>query len=134
MGRKEMIFLHDGIKYITIRNTGNSDNYLALALSDKPCEIEFLPLDLNSTNPSITKNNIKKQVYEGVIHMQKNTRKKVNIKKIYYLQSDSYTDSIYKLMIIELLSRIINHERFIEINSDPYIKNKGLRKQNHQKQ
>ena len=37
-------------------------------------------------------------------------------------------------MIIELLSRIINHERFIEINSDPYIKNKGLRKQNHQKQ
>ena len=73
---KKMIFLHDGIKYIAIRNTGNSDNYLALALSDKPCEIEFLPLDLNSTNPSITKNNIKKQVYEGVIHMQKKYKKK----------------------------------------------------------
>lgn len=29
-------------------------------------------------------------------------------------------------MIIELLSRIINHERFIEINSDPYIKIRGL--------
>ena len=76
MGRKEMIFLHDGIKYITIRNTGNSDNYLALALSDKPCEIEFLPLDLNSTNPSITKIILKNRYMKELFICKKIQEKK----------------------------------------------------------
>lgn len=101
-----MIFLHQNDRYIAVRMTGNSNNYLGLTVSENYCELQVIPLDIDNKNPLINGKYVLDQVQKGINEFRKNNQKIIYIEKIYFLQSDTPDKIIYQQMTEQILYRI----------------------------
>lgn len=106
-----MQFKFDDGVYKVARITGPQHNFLGIRLSDVGGEIniEALPMK-NSESHRIEQDVVLAQVIEGLREINEKLGKSYFISQVFFVPSDSPSDSVYKFLIVELINKINRQE------------------------
>lgn len=102
-----MQFVKDGEIYKVARITGVQDNLLGITLADHQGQAELIALAIDDAKKAkVSPDEILRQVTEGLAEVNLELGKNYFLSKIFYLPHESAANSVYKLLIAELIKRI----------------------------
>ena len=106
------------------RITGSQDNFLGIVLGNKKVsvnQIEIKEIDLNDSRAveysnDATKQEILKQVLEGLIEINNKMGTDFHIKQILFVKDEDKSENIYKNLVMALIQRYASNGVFTESN------------------
>lgn len=103
--------------YRIIRITGRQDNILGICFSETNNNpIEVVAWDVkDGAKIQTSEDQVLKQVLSGLKEVNKSLGTNYQLSKIYFVPSDSASDSVYKLLIALLIRRYHNGNEFKEV-------------------
>lgn len=111
-----MQFVKDGEIYKVARITGVQDNLLGITLADAPTKIDLVALPASDARKAKTNpDEVLRQVAEGLSEVNLELGSNYHVSKIFYLPHESAANSVYKLLIVELIRRIDAGEIALQI-------------------
>jgi len=110
-----MRFTKSNDVYKVIRITGAQDNILGVCFSDKECEIELIAWDAKrGAKIRSSGDEVLEQVLSGLKWINESLGENYFLSKIYFLPSDSSSNSVYELLIKKLISHFDSGNEFVE--------------------
>lgn len=111
-----MQFTKSNDTYKVIRITGVQDNILGVCFSDKKTDIEVVEWDMkNGSKMKSSSEEVLMQVLSGLKDINQILGENYLLSTVYFLPSDSASNSIYKFLIQELVKRLDSNGSFIEV-------------------
>ena len=111
-----MRFTKSNDVYKVIRITGVQDNILGICFSDKECEIEIVEWDIKrGAKVKSSRDEVLEEVLSGLKWINEDLGKTYFLSKIYFLPSDSSSNSVYELLIKSLISHFDSGNEFVEV-------------------
>lgn len=111
-----MQFIKDGDVYKVARITGSQDNILGVSFWDQEARVEVVEWDVKrGAKVKSSSDQVLKQVLLGLREANLALGKNYFLSKIYFLPSDSSSNSVYALLIRKLIERFDRGEEFVEV-------------------
>lgn len=111
-----MRFTKSNDVYKVIRITGAQDNILGVCFSDEECKTELVTWDVKrGAKVKASGDQVLEQVLSGLKLMNEDLGKTYYLSKIYFLPSDSSSNSVYEFLIKELIGRFDSGNEFVEV-------------------
>ncbi len=111
-----MQFVKDGDVYKIARMTGSQDNILGVSFSEKEATVEVVEWGVKpGAKVKSTSKQVLEQVVSGLKLANNDLDKSYHLSKIYFLPSDSASNSIYEFLIRELIKQFDSGNRFVEV-------------------
>jgi hypothetical protein len=114
MGDRIMKFIKDNDVYKVARITGVQDNILGISFAETNSNVQIIEWKnkkklVHKTSPE----EVLKQVEDGLRDINRELGTNYSVSKIYFLPSDSPSNSVYKYLITEIVKRVDNKEEFV---------------------
>jgi len=111
-----MQFVLDKGIYKVARITGPQHNLLGITIGEvhSPMELVEFPMKKGEQR-QVDPKSVLSQVRDGLEEVRKELGKEYIVSKVYFVPSDTPSQSVYKLLTMELIRRIESQEGFIEI-------------------
>jgi len=111
-----MKFIKDNDVYKVARITGAQDNILGVSFSETGSNFQIIEWKTKKGLIHKTSSEeVLKQVEEGLRDINRELEVNYNLSKIYFLPSDSPSNSVYKYLITEIVKRLDNKEEFVTV-------------------
>ncbi len=109
-----MKFIKEGDIYKVARITGTQDNILGISLAENDTDIEIVEWNIKEgSQRKSSSHEVFEQVLKGLKKTNEELGKNYKLSKIYFLPTDSATNSIYQHLITEIIKRIDGKGEFI---------------------
>ncbi len=111
-----MQFVKDGNVYKVARMTGSQDNILGVSFSEQETAVEVVEWDVkNDLKARTSSAQVLDQVLSGLKLVNDALGKRYYLSKIYFLPSDSASNSVYEFLIQELVKHFDSGNKFVEV-------------------
>lgn len=112
-----MRFTKSNDVYKVIRITGAQDNILGVCFSEtEQNNIDLVKWDVKrGAKIKASGNEVLKQVLSGLKLVNEDLRKNYHLSKIYFLPSDSASNSVYEFLIQALIKQFDSGSEFVEV-------------------
>ncbi|MGW8338438.1 hypothetical protein ACWGY7_00055 [Xanthomonas axonopodis pv. khayae] len=102
-----MQFIKDGDIYKVARITGVQDNILGVIFTNKLSEVEIVALKIDESKKIMAKpDDVLRQLFEGLAEICAELGKVYYLAKVFYLPNESSENSVYKILIRELVKKV----------------------------
>jgi hypothetical protein len=111
-----MQFVKDGDIYKVARITGSQDNILGVSFSEQETAIEVVEWDVKKgAKVRSSSTQVLDQALSGLKLVNDYLGKRYYLSKIYFLPSDSASNSVYEFLIQELIKHFDSGNAFVEV-------------------
>lgn len=111
-----MQFVKDGDVYKVARMTGSQDNILGVSFSEQETAVEVVEWDIKKgAKVKSSSAQVVDQVLSGLKLVNDDLGKRYHLSKIYFLPSDSASNSVYEFLIQELIKYFDSGNEFVEV-------------------
>ena len=111
-----MRFIKDNDVYKVARITGTQDNILGVSFTESEANVQVIKWDIKEGSVrKASSEEVLKQVVDGLREINEELGKNYKLSKIYFLPTDSPSNSVYKFLIAEIVKRVDSKGEFVTI-------------------
>jgi len=111
-----MRFIKDNEVYKVARITGTQDNILGVRFTESDVYTQVVEWDTKEGSVrKASSEEVLEQVLDGLREVNEGLGKNYKLSKIYFLPTDSASNSVYKFLIAEIVKRLDSKGEFITV-------------------